>query len=269
MDILDGTRDRDRWLPDWVVGFLNGEKHWGLLDHPNVGKHYSPETRQQADELFAKSLHALANQWIDSGKDSEGIEEPLKRDVSRILPGDTQPLFDVLSDWLGRNMPKPALMRTGKVAILVDPPNLGALDPRFYARECAVYWFKELLDTPGAYRVARCKNPACQIYYLRGRLQKSAIKRGTYCRHCGGAASTERTRSSRESCKRRLIDLAADFWPGWKPTGQNLKQSNWVAAKMKRKLGTNIQITGKWVTQNRKAIETEVKLREQARGHGA
>jgi hypothetical protein len=136
-------------MPDHVVGYLNGGKHWGRLDHPDVAKGYALETRQQADELFASSLRALADQWIDSGKDSKDIEEPLTRNVNKIPPGYAEPLFDVLSAWLGRNMPKPALMRTGKIAIIVQSPNLATLDPQFYARECAIYWFKELLDSPG------------------------------------------------------------------------------------------------------------------------
>jgi hypothetical protein len=266
VEILDGTRDRERWIPDHVVGYLNGGSHWGWLDHPDVAKEYPLETRQQADELFVRSLRALADQWIDSGKDSEGIEEPLKRTVNKIPPGYAGPLFDVLSAWLGRNMPKPVLMRTGKIAVIVQSPNLATLDPRFYASECAIYWFKELLDSPGANRIARCKNTACNRYYLRSRVRRAEIKRGTYCRKCVGVGSTERTRFSRESRKRRLINLAADVWPGFKQTHQCPRQSDWVAAKINRKLGADTQVTAKWVNQNRKAIEKEVERREQTEG---
>jgi hypothetical protein len=171
-------------------------------------------------------------------------------------------------------MPTPVLMQTGKVAIAVQSPSHWELDerglvkylePGKYAEECAIFYFKELLDTPGAHRVSRCNNPECsRPYYLRRRLPREAeIKRGTYCGKCAGIGSVARMRISRESRKQKMISLAADFWDGWKPTNRQGKRPDWVAKQVNRQ--SHATITGKWVSQNLRAIEMELE-RKRAKG---
>lgn len=275
MEILDGKRHdgaAKRLQAEWIVSLLNGGKHWGWLDHSADPKMFTPEQVRRGDRAFIKALRALVNQWIDSGKDPNGVEEPLTRDVNKIPPGYTQPLFEVLLAWLNRNTPKPALMRSGKVAIVMQSPIVWELDengrvkylePERYAEECAVFHLKELLDLSGAHRVAHCNNPECGRYYLRGRLFKKPIKRGTYCGRCEGAGSVERTRASREARRRKLVNLAGDFWDSWKPTHRHGRKPDWVAKQMNKRSGS--AITGRWVSRNLRAIETEVERRQHAK----
>jgi len=275
VDILDGKRHDKAVQPfhlGRIVNFLNGGKHWGWLSEAETAKHYQPEQVKQADILFTKRLRALVDQWIGSGKDREGIESPLNRNVNAVPTGYTQPLFDVLSAWLNRNMPTPALMRSGKIAIIAQPPKdrttdehglVKFRDPEEYGNECAIFHFKELLDTPGAHRVGRCNNPKCRRYYVRRRLRKAEIKRGTYCGNCTAAGSVERMKRSREARKQRLVSLAADRWDDWKQTRRYGEKADWVARQMNKL--SDRAITAKWVTRNRLAIEAEVERRKHAK----
>src|SRR5579872_5357830 len=97
-------------------------------------------------------------------------------------------------------------------------------------------------------------------YYVRARLRKADIKRGTHCRDCAGVGSAERTRASRAASKRKLIEHAATLWSEWKPERRYGSRSKWVAYKMKA------GFTGRWVSQHRVEIEAEVERRAPAKG---
>jgi hypothetical protein len=193
--------------------------------------------------------------------------------VRKVPPGYREPLFDILSRWLNRNMPSPALMNTGRIAIWAQAPNYQTTDerglvknrdPEEYAEECAIYHLKELLDTPGAHRLARCANPECLRLYLRKRLRKKEIKRGTFCADCAGKGSQVRTRATREARRQMLIVLASDYWDEWEAGRKRLARSRWIALKVNRRTGIKgayPPITGKWVSQNCEAIERESERR--------
>jgi hypothetical protein len=276
VEILDGKwhgRAAQPFHLARIVGFLNGGRHWGWLSHPETARNYQPEQIERADRLFVKSFRALVDQWIDSGKQAGGTESPLSRNVNAVPPGSTQPLFDVLATLLRRNWLRPVLLRTGKFAIQVQRPSDYTMDgdgrvryrdPEEYAKECSISHFAELLDTPGANRVGRCNNPKCGRYYIRRRLRKSEIKRGSFCLNCVGAGSVQRTRASREERKQRLVNLAADCWRDWQPQRRFGKQTNWVAAQINKR--SDAAITGKWVSQNLAAIKGEIEHRKSAEG---
>ena len=275
VEILDG-KNHSKWAQprhlNRAVSLLNGGPCWGWLDFPGVAAEFTPEALRDADTRFLKAFRALVNQWIDSGIDNE-IESPLARDVRRVPPGYREPLFDILYRWLNRNMPLPALMNTGRIAICARVPNYQTTDeqglvknrdPEEYAEDCAIYHFKELLDTPGAHRLARCANPKCRRLYLRKRLRKKEIKRGTFCVECEGKGSQVRTRATRENRKRMLIALAADYSRQWEAGRKRRERSTWVARKVNQRIavnGTCPPITGKWISQNRTVIEREIAAR--------
>ena len=276
MEILDGkshTKSARRSQLEWIVWLLNEGKHWGWLDHASNPLNLKPEQLRRADEVFMKQFRALVEQWIESGKDSNGIEQPLTRNVRNVPSGYAEPLFGVLLAWLGRHTPKPVLMNSGKIAISLCSPSISELDengrvrhldPEHYAKECAIFHLKELLDLAGAHRLARCNNPKCGRYYLRRRLRKAEIKRGTYCGECSGAGSVARTRVSREGRAQKLVNLAVQVWDQWKPTHRYGKKSDWVAKQINKR--SDAAITGKWVSQNRTAIEIEQERRKHAKG---
>jgi hypothetical protein len=270
MEILDGKRHDKAALPhhlNLAVYFLNGGGHWGLLDWGMLNAHEESQDVKRGNAIFLKTFRALVNQWIDSGKNGEGIESPLRRNVNEVPPGYEVPLYEVMLDWLNRNLPKPALMRSGKIAILAQSPKPWTTNdrnlikyrpPEEYARECAIFQFAELLELAGANRLAHCNNPRCGRYYLRIRLRKKEIKRGAYCGKCVGVGGAERTKISRNARKQKLIELAANVWPlDWKPTLKYRNRSDWVVAEMKKRK-PSVLVTRKWVTQNQHAIERTI-----------
>lgn len=137
MEVLDGgphDTAAERSKLDRVIGLLNGGKDWGWLSRPVVKNEYSPGLVQKANSQFTRSLRALVDQWIDSGRDPEGREAPTRRDINIIPPGYTEPLFDMLHDWLRSNKPPAVLRRSGKIAVVVKWPDIYGIDP-FDVRE--------------------------------------------------------------------------------------------------------------------------------------
>jgi hypothetical protein len=143
----------------------------------------------------------------------------------------------MLGAWVDRHKPSVGVMGTGELAVWDPPtPSLRDVEPSLFGKEYAMYWLFKLLNSPVAALLARCENRKCGNYYLRRRVRKSPIKRGTYCGRCTGVGSTARTKASRERRKQTLINLAAGVWPDeWKPTREYRKLSDWVAAEMRKK----------------------------------
>jgi hypothetical protein len=256
---------RKDWVPAFVAHLVNNRSGIPLVLAPtDIETRYGADGMLHADGEFARCLRALVDQWIDSGVNADGYEETLNRNLNGTFLNSDVPLFNVLREWVGRNA-KPALSTSGKIT-LFEPPVFTGLEPAPFGREHAIHWFMALLDCADAYRLARCNNPECRAYYVRLRVRKKKIKRGAFCGRCAGVASTVRTKASRQTQKSRLIVLAADVWPAtWKPTRGYTHQSDWVVAQMKKKM-TNapLTITRKWISQNRKAIDTEVERRKNA-----
>lgn len=222
-------------------------------------ENYTAEAIQYADAIFIKTLRAFADQWIASGVNEDGTETPCQRYVRGLPKGYSESLFDILHGWLNRNMPKPALMTEGRIAILDQLPNLRGLTVEEYARECAIYWLKELLESPARHCLARCSNPKCGVYYVRKRQHKGNIKRGTYCGKCELIGGAERTRLSRPRRKDQQLEAAAVAWLQWKQSKRFPSQPDWIALHVNRQFRWP-SIKGKWVTQNRIEILRRVSL---------
>lgn len=285
MQILDGKNHRlyDRIAPDIIVEVLNTGRHWGWLEHQQTSDKYPPETVRRANEIFLRTFRGLVDQWIDSGIREDGAETPSRREirgrwvdsateegltgpaarkyVPAVPKGYSTELFEVLLGWLNRNLPKPALMNNGRIAILDQRPILQGSDLETYARESAIYYLKELLECPAPSRVGRCKNDACRTYYVRKRARNGAIKRGAYCGKCIGIGATERTRRSRQRRKEMQLDVAAEAWEQWKKSSAHPRQADWVAKRVNQKFPHLRNIQAKWVTQNLPEIMKRIDVR--------
>jgi hypothetical protein len=263
MQILDGKNHQrgafEKIALDRVVGLLNGGRHWGWLISPVTAKNYTPEAISRADAAFLSTFRALVDQWIESGINEDGLETPSSRYVRGLPKGYSESLFDVLHRWLGRNMPKPALLNDGKIGILDRMPELYGLDLDAYARESAIYYLKELLECPDPYRLARCKN--CKRYFARKRAHKGVIKRGIYCGSCELVGAAERTRLSRQRRKDQQLDAAAKAWAQWTRSRKHPNHADWVARQVNRQALGGAPIQAKWVTQNKKNILQRVNVR--------
>jgi len=258
MEIFDGKNHYrgayEKFVLGQMVELLNTGRHWGLLQHPLVAQGYTPEALRRADAAFLTTLRALVDQWIDSGINEDGTETPSSRYVRGLPRGYSESLFDILCGWLGRNMPKPLLSSDGRIGIIDQPPNHYGLEAETYAREQAIYYFKELLESPVPHRLGKCKNPECRTYFARKRERNGGIKRGTYCGNCELIGAAERTRLSRQRRKNQQLDAAAKAWAQWKKSNKHPSQSEWVAKQVNKQICTGTRIQAKWVTQNRNEI---------------
>lgn len=262
MQVLDGKNHHrgayERGVPSRIVDLLNSGRYWGFLDHPDVSKEFDQQVVAQANEVFLKTFRALVDQWIDSGIDQHGIEIPSRRYVRGLPLGYSESLFDILHAWLGRNMPRPALMTEGKIAILDQPPRLDGNSADSYAREMAIYYLKELLDLPGANRIGRCSNRACGAYFCRRRQRNGELKRGSYCGRCVLIGAAERTKLSRERRKTQQLSFAAQMWLRWKKSRRHPDKATWIAAQVTRQFPNYPSVHRKWVTQNEPEILNRV-----------
>jgi hypothetical protein len=230
---------------------------------------------------FGKTLSRLVDQWIDSGKSelngwvdlpAEMLEELRleTREPPRILwrsPKYPEPILRTLTDFWERNRPTVIVGSDGRSTPVPKPASLNPKHLVSEARDGAIYRFQQLLDSPARDLLSRCDG--CQVYFIRARAPKKnmPIKHGYFCQGCKVKGNAKRAFSSRGLRKKRMIELAADWWPTWEQKERGEKQSEWVAKMMNRKpLIPGTRITGKWVTQNRKAIESEMERRKNAQG---
>jgi hypothetical protein len=229
---------------------------------------------------LTRSLRSLVDQWIDSGRGADGVDAPRTRSVYWLPASAAKPLCDVLLGWQRRHAAEMDVLPGGERVITMGKPKrspaaddpLGlAYDPlpesEWEAGEIAIYWLQELLESPDSCRIGRCDNPECRRYYLRQRTIEK-ISRGTYCQRCTAAGSKRRVEAIRDEHKQQLVNLAAGVWERFKASRRFPRKSAWVAARMNRLLPLDMRVHsgGKWVTQNRKAIEAEVERRKHAKG---
>lgn len=270
MDLLNTISGKDRQIVlRQVVDMLNRVPNANIISALRGKAQFNAEAVAQAASVFDETIRSVCDQWIDSGRSGPGrlVDTPLDRDVNAILPGYQRPLFDVLAEWLGRNIVPLALQRSGELAVIY--PNVGLAkindSPSLVGRDFAIGWFKRLLDFPDRYRFARCANPCCQKYFAYARMPKGSIKNGTFCKKCKGYASVQRTLSTRDRRTKEMVGFAADVWEQRKPNSGHGSHKKWVAEQVSKRLRmTETPKTGRWVTTHQQEIEAEVKRRKHA-----
>jgi hypothetical protein len=270
MELLNTISEKDKQIVlKQVVDMLNRVPNANIISALRGQRQFNAKALAQAASIFDETIRSVCDQWIDSGKSgsSQLVDTPLDRDVNAIPPGYQRPLFDVLAEWLGRNMVPLALQRSGKLAVIYPTVSLAKINdsPSLVGRDFAIGWFKRLLDFPDRYRFARCANPRCEKYFVYGRMPKGSIKNGTYCKKCKGYASVQRTLSTRGRRTKELVGYAADVWEKWDPNSGNPSHKNWVAEQVNKHLRiSEISKGRRWVTTHQQKIEAELKRRKYA-----
>jgi hypothetical protein len=209
------------------------------------------KARESEIRIFDGILHRVVDDWIDSGKKS-GVDLPWER----IVP------INLLRAYMDRHPAMLNLLNDGSLCLLVAPCPTTQPDPTVRVGDVAVGLLLQLLDSPARARLSRCD--ACATYFMRARNPKKnqPIYRGTFCHNCKGKASAKRTNATRDLIKEQRVDLAAKWWPRWKPTRRYGDISEWIAGRVNEDLPRLAgAITKKWVTQNQTAIEAKVALR--------
>ena len=112
MQIFDGKNHHGRaWekaFEEIIVALLNGSwKHWGVLEWTNPEKPVTAPEMAAATAAFQTQLRDLVDEFIRTGIDKDGIETPANRRVRAAVDEPPVPIFDVLYEWLSRNIPCP------------------------------------------------------------------------------------------------------------------------------------------------------------------
>jgi hypothetical protein len=216
---------------------------------------------EQAAVAFLSTLGSLVDQWIESGKgtDGSGAASPWARSIFWIGKGYPTPLANPLLEAIQDGIAKIQLSEEGRLIVAVHPLDYKHTDPLLKAQELGIYDFILLLAAPTRERLSKCDE--CKKYFVHARTPKkdALIFHGTFCGDCKGKGGARRTLGTRERRNKRLITLAAQFWPKWKSLPRYGKKSKWVANQVNERLRQGEQhVTGKWVTQNRVKIQTEI-----------
>jgi hypothetical protein len=268
MEVHGWLKGHERTVADSIAAALN--------EITRVAPHKQQSKRAAAISEFGTTLRRLVDQWIDSGNGGDGCvnlpAEMLKEigESPRVLwrsPKYPEPILKTLTDFWERNRPTVVVGIDGRST---PTPRSVSLNPKHLvseARDGAIYRFQQLLDSPGRDLLSRCDG--CKAYFVRARAPKKnmPIKHGTFCKGCKGRGSAKRTSATRDERKQKMVELAADWWPNWPQKKRSGKRSEWVAEMVNKKpVIPGVFITGKWVTQNQRAIEMEVERRENAKG---
>lgn len=146
------------------------------------------------------------------------------------------------------------------------PPFLNADSPYLDSWMEAVLWFIHLLNSGYVKRFDRCT--FCNRYFVRKRERKSGqvYKRGgASCGNCKGETAKARTNDVRDCAKRRMLDVAAEAWGGWKKSNRNPDRLSAVANRVNARCPADVFITTRkhrieplWVKRNEKAIVERV-----------
>jgi hypothetical protein len=235
------------------------------------------EVRDIAGKEFLSVLRELANQWLDSGKQS--VEEPWSRTADWRSDKYPKTIIETLSEFRDRNPPIVLPNKDGQFDIVPMGPIRHSswatmlsqsIDPLQHARDLAIAQFVLLLRSSCPQRLFRCDE--CGKFFVLDREPRKVIKQGTYCpkSECRKRASAKRMKSTSDRRHSIFEGIAADVWDKWTPNcGPRevwiAKQVNLRTAKMNVTSGKKSarkspykSITRRWVTEHMQRIEVEV-----------
>jgi len=260
---MDGLKLAAKAVPAHVAALLNRPiREFAAGIRPLHG-----EERDAALAEFKSTLRGLVDQWIESGKANETVtgDEPLKRDViwrSRLYP---KALFETVVRFWGAHAPRVTIEPNGSLVLQVGTPeSAGSEDSLHWARECAIFEFARLLDSPSPQRLSRCDG--CGRYFVRQRVPMKAIYHGNFCpsAKCKRKGGAKRIVDSREQLARDKIRWAADALEKWKPGRHCGEKKDWIRKTVNEELrmvGLD-PIEVNWVTWHQKDIEAEMERRK-------
>jgi hypothetical protein len=210
---------------------------------------------QQAGKAYIEHLRSLADEWIDSGKASQGGEDPAQRKLSSSL-------LELLNGWTSRNKPLIGFKSSGDIVLFMPACKLDFRAPLESARDEAVRLFATFMTSPQRCMLYKCRR--CKVYYFTQRRPRGFIKNGTYCpEHRNSASANRSNQRKREPERARKLDLASRCWGCWpKRLTEAGTQAQWVAETANEKLEHYYTpISRNWVTRNRAEIEAMAQLR--------
>jgi hypothetical protein len=210
------------------------------------------EEYERAEQVLTEALHSFMNEWIDSGKNASGQEEPPKRSLVYRRNTDGALLhaaaFHAVSRYLQRHPPQLSVFEGNEIgAVFAEetPQRTGPDDPTAEAREEAARLFVHFMDSDARWQIARCH--FCKEYFYPKRVQ-GLYQRGAFCEACRTKNSVDH---GRREWRKKVLELAAEAYPKWKAAYG--PRQRWVAMQVNGKLKPGekrISASGRWVTEN-------------------
>jgi len=160
-----------------------------------------PVAYQKARESFRALLRTYVDEWIETGRKSNGMERPADRGLGDgVIP--KAPVAMAAVARFTRNLP--VLFRPeGGLQIFFAPYNgngaLSELAEREAARFFAWFFVSDWRNT-----VVKCRKPDCGRYFAIKNIQH-LYKRGTFCRNHSSAKSAWTITAEKRQKKRELL----------------------------------------------------------------
>jgi hypothetical protein len=247
LDYLKGTSG---WAKRRRKFMLAQAEHYrpsaGLAPDPNLNytvEIASLETYERAGHVMTETLRSFVDEWLDSGRTTDGQEEPQKRTLSLSA-------CLAVNGYLQRHPPQFFVFEGNKIgAVFAEekPPRTGPDNPIAEAKEEATRLFVHFMDSDARRLIAKCHY--CKEHFYPKRIQ-DLYKRGAYCEACRAKASMV---NSRREWTKKVLELAAESWPKWKAS--HGPRQRWVAMQVNGKLSAkDKRITGRWITENDEKI---------------
>jgi hypothetical protein len=260
MQLLDFLQGRSGWGKRRRQHMLNQAEYYrpsvGLVHDPNLEwtVEIAPaEDYARAERILTETLCAYVDAWLESARTPNGkrgyFEEPKKRVLSMAAQAAVN---GYLADPEGR--PRFFVVEGNKIGYVFaeeKPQRIGPDDPIREAKREADRLLVHFMDSDARWQLARCSHCA-ELFYPK-RIQEF-YKRGAEHPECRSKASEA---DRYWDWTQRVLALAAEAWPRWKPAYG--PRELWVARDVNRKLPPDDEpIAGNWVTRHSKDIEKKV-----------
>lgn len=214
----------------WFLSCLNGM----YAIRPGRKSPAPAREYELASQTFTQSLRLLIDEWLDSGRDENGVEEPHNRRPGRhglealIYFDQKVPVASSRIENGERMIYLPAERRTNRAN--------GAENPVYDAKRDALLMFSEFMDRPELKaRLAKCRR--CGIYYLNKRKLAARYEAGTFCAACRSKVSAARSESDRRKERKGLLDvLFAEAWKRSESKRFDVHPSIWIADEVNKEL---------------------------------
>lgn len=229
----------------------------------------------------SETLRTLIDEWIDSGIQTDGSEQPRSRHLSdestveyveageiitavakpksriRRMVNDYQkryPMFVQLQDG-GGTLPVFAAEGDDELKADKQPPMPG--------RE-VVSLFIQFYDSPWLFRLMRCAKSKCRTYQLVNAPRKSYLH-GWYCAGCSKtAAATRSTSKARTNERERKLQACAVAWAKGEP--KHADRRAWVVEQANNHLRNGEHIKRNFIALNLAEIQARAERMSNAKG---
>jgi len=240
-------------------------------DQKQIAQLLFPEYREHSGFMLGMSLRhfgtlrTMVDEWIDSGFDGEGREQPLDRRLTdecsdeyeyvegTARPRRKSPTRSVVEECLERYPLRTDLLEHGGFQVVLELPqedlDLGEKPhmPEMYA----VNLFLGFYGSPWIFRLMRCAK--CRTYQLVNAPRKSYV-RGWHCAGCSKtAAATRSVSKARATLLESKLQACAAAWAKDKPRHAN--RVVWVLEQANKQLGWRSHIKRGFITRNLTEIQ--------------